>query len=177
MNYAGFWRRLGAYLIDFVVLTPIMALGAWGTDHSQWFQALWLIPGTLFGWWFSVQLVRRHGGTPGKLLMGTRIVMSDGSPVTPRAATVRYAVMFVLSLLSSVALAYACLVFPSEHYQAMSFMQKSQVLDKLAPVWYHPLNIVMQVWVWSEFLVILFNKRKRALHDFMADTVVVLKRI
>ena len=42
-----------------------------------------------------------------------------------------YAVMFVLSLLSSVALAYACLVFPSEHYQAMSFMQKSQVLDKL----------------------------------------------
>jgi len=34
-------------------------------------------------------------------------------------------------------------------------------------------NILMQVWIWGEFLTMLFNKKRRAVHDFMAGTVVV----
>ena len=33
----------------------------------------------------------------------------------------------------------------------------------------------MNVWVWSEFITILFNKRKKALHDYLAGTVVIRK--
>jgi uncharacterized RDD family membrane protein YckC len=29
-----------------------------------------------------------------------------------------------------------------------------------------------QIWVWSEVVVMLFNKRRRALHDFIAGTIV-----
>ena len=30
-----------------------------------------------------------------------------------------------------------------------------------------------QVWLWSELVVLLLNKKRRALHDFIAGTVVV----
>lgn len=60
MTYAGFWRRFGAYLVDFIALIPLIAISVYGTNHSRWFQALWLIPGALIGIWFSVHLVVRY---------------------------------------------------------------------------------------------------------------------
>lgn len=173
MEYAGFWRRFGAYWIDFIVLLPLMAIGVFGTNLSRWFQPIWLIPGTIIGLWFSVYLVIRHGGTPGKLLMGTRIVMEDGSAVTTRAALVRHSVLFALSFLTSAALAYAAAIAPDEPYHSLTFVQKSMLLTELAPSWYGAVNVLLQVWVWSEFIAILCNKKKKALHDYMAGTVVV----
>lgn len=32
------------------------------------------------------------------------------------------------------------------------------------------------IWTWSEVVFLLFNERKRALHDLIADTVVIQKR-
>lgn len=175
MTYAGFWRRFGAYLVDFIALIPLIAISVYGTNHSRWFQALWLIPGALIGIWFSVHLVVRYGGTPGKLAMRTRIVMDDGSPVTRQAAFVRYSVLFGLSMLTSAALAYTALQIPEEHYMPLSIVQKSMLLAAAAPPWYKGVNIAMNVWVWSEFITILFNKRKKALHDYLAGTVVIRK--
>ena len=175
MTYAGFWRRFGAYLVDFIALIPLMAIAIYGTNHSRWFQTVWLIPGALIGLWFSVHLVVRYGGTPGKLAMGTRVVMDDGSPVTRGAAMVRYSVLFTLSMLTSAALAWAALQIPEEHYMPLSIVQKSMLLAAAAPPWYKGVNIAMNVWVWSEFITILFNKRKKALHDYIAGTVVIRK--
>ena len=35
------------------------------------------------------------------------------------------------------------------------------------------LNIAFNIWIWSEFFVLLLNKRRRAIHDFIAETVVI----
>lgn len=43
------------------------------------------------------------------------------------------------------------------------------------PGWYKIVNILMNVWIWSEFIVILTNKKRRAIHDFIAGTVVAHK--
>jgi uncharacterized RDD family membrane protein YckC len=58
-------------------------------------------------------------------------------------------------------------------FHSLSFMQRSQRLIELAPPWFKPLQVVQQVWVWSEFIVLLTNRKRRALHDFIAGTVVV----
>ena len=34
-------------------------------------------------------------------------------------------------------------------------------------------DALQQAWMWSELLVLLFNKKRRALHDFIAGTVVI----
>ncbi|MFH3639525.1 RDD family protein, partial [Acinetobacter baumannii] len=44
------------------------------------------------------------------------------------------------------------------------------------PAWYSIVNSASELWTWSEFIVLLFNKRKRAIHDFIAGTIVIKKQ-
>jgi uncharacterized RDD family membrane protein YckC len=62
---------------------------------------------------------------------------------------------------------------PSEQYLALGFMDRSKYLVARAPAWYGTVNLLLQLWVWGEFVVMLTNKKRRALHDFMAGTVVI----
>jgi uncharacterized RDD family membrane protein YckC len=174
MEYAGFWRRFASFWIDLlIILPPTLLLFAYVSGISTWFYAAWILPSTLFGLWFSVYLVVRYGGTPGKLLMKTKIVMLDGSPISRKAAFIRYAVMLFLSLLSSGALAYAALQIPEEQYFSLSYLQKSVLIVSKAPSWYKVVDISLQIWVYAEFFTVIFNKKRRAIHDFMAGTVVI----
>jgi len=43
------------------------------------------------------------------------------------------------------------------------------------PSWYRTLNILQNIWIWSEFVVLLTNAKRRAIHDYLAGTVVILK--
>jgi uncharacterized RDD family membrane protein YckC len=47
------------------------------------------------------------------------------------------------------------------------------MIGELSPIWHKLLDWLHQIWIWSEFAVLLTNKRKRALHDFIAGTVVI----
>ena len=173
LQYAGFWRRFGAFWLDALCLAPLTAVVLFLSTTTRYFHALWLVPGLLFGLWFNVYLVRRYGGTPGKLLLKIRVAMVDGAAVTGKAAILRYAVMFVLSALASVALAMASLAMGDELYLSLGFMQMNTVLAEQAPLWYPAVNTAMQIWIWGEFITMLFNKRRRAVHDYMAGTVAV----
>jgi len=42
------------------------------------------------------------------------------------------------------------------------------------PWWYQPNHIANQVWIWSEFIVMMTNQKRRALLDFIAGTVVLV---
>ncbi len=51
-------------------------------------------------------------------------------------------------------------------------MEQARRVQDLSPA-YEVLSFALNVWIWSEVIVLLFNRRKRALHDFIAGTVVV----
>jgi uncharacterized RDD family membrane protein YckC len=174
MEYASFWRRFGAFWTDFIVVLPLLGVIYFFGDRYRLFQVFWLLPSTVFGVWFSVYLVARHGGTPGKILLKTRIVMLDGSQVTAKAAVIRYSVLFALSLASSIAIAVSCLNVSDDFYFSQhGYGAKATALVNLAPPWYGTVSVLTQIWVWSEFATMLFNKKRRAVHDFIAGTVVV----
>jgi uncharacterized RDD family membrane protein YckC len=46
-------------------------------------------------------------------------------------------------------------------------------LKLVAPIWYQQVQFVMGLWIMSEIVVLLTNKKRRAIHDYMAGTVVV----
>src|SRR5262245_12337481 len=171
--YAGFWRRFGAFWIDVAVLLPLTAIAYYFGEKTRLFYLYWFLPGLLIGLWYHVYLVARYGGTPGKLLLDTRIAMTDGSPVTTNAAALRYSVLFVLSALSTLALMLAILKMTDEEYFSVGYLERSVRLVEAAPPWYQMVNILTQIWVWSEFVTMLFNRKRRAIHDFMAGTVVI----
>ena len=175
LQYAGFWRRFGAFWLDALCLAPLTAIVLYLSTTTRYFHALWLVPGLLFGLWFNAYLVKRYGGTPGKLMMKIRVAMVDGAAVSGKAAMLRYSVMFALSAASSVALVMASLAMGDELYLSLGFMRMNTVLVEQAPLWYPAVNVALQVWIWGEFITMLLNKRRRAVHDYMAGTVVVRK--
>ena len=173
LRYAGFGPRLASLLLDLIVTLPLGALLLWGTSSFRLFDLYFLIPGTLFGLFYNVYLVRRYGGTPGKLLAGIVIRKVDGTPVGYREAFLRFSITFAFSLLMSVTLLFPLFQMTDAEYLSLSFMERSKRLIELAPWWYTPLQWAEAAWIWSELLVLLTNKKRRALHDFIAGPVVV----
>lgn len=173
MQYAGFWRRFGAFWLDLAFLSPLIATGLWLQSQTRFAQIYMYLPWLLVGLWFYVHLVKQYGGTPGKLLLKIKITKTDGTAVGYREALLRYSVTCVLYAISSAGLVMATLQLSDAAYFQLSFKERGVHLAELAPSWYGGVVIVEQVWVWSEFIIMLTNKERRALHDFLAGTVVV----
>jgi len=174
MIYGGFWRRFGALWLDFLVLLPITGLSVWGSSHYRLFYAYYFIPGIVFGLFYSVYLVRRFGGTPGKLIAGLLIRKPDGTPIGYREALLRYLPEAVLGAILQVGLIHAAFAISDAEYLSLGFLDQPKRLEALAPDWYRPAVIVNQIWIWSEFVVMMTNRKRRALHDFIAGTVVLV---
>ncbi len=173
VEYGGFWRRLGAQGLDALILAPLGILSYFGAQFSPRFYAYWLIPGIAIGLFYSVYLVKRYGGTPGKRILDMRIVMTDGSPVTGAAAFWRYSVMLVLSTIPSIGTAIASLNINTEGYDSMSFMERMALIGLNTPAWANFASIGIFGWIVIGIIVMLTNERRRTTHDFIAGTVVV----
>jgi uncharacterized RDD family membrane protein YckC len=177
LQYAGFWRRFGAFWLDGLVFLPLTVITALLNAHFRMFSLYWYLPGLLIGIGFHYYLIVRYGGTPGKLLLGMKIAMCDGSPVTSEAAILRYVVLFVLSQLSAITLVIAALHMTDQEYLSLGFLARNQTLMSIAPFWYKPVTYLAQIWIWSEFVTMMFNKKRQAVHDLMARTVVIRYKI
>jgi len=173
MEYAGFWRRFGAYWLDFIIYLPIGAISMWAFGQSRLSNLYLFLPNILFSFLFHIYLVQRYGGTPGKLILKTKIAKLDGSYVGYKEAILRYSVTFTLSTLMSIAIIMATLGMTDAEYFSFGWQERYHQLVNRAPSWYQIVNVLLNIWVWSEFVTMLTNKKRRALHDFIAGTVVV----
>ena len=81
-----------------------MGLSFCGAAHYRLFSAYCFLPGALFGVFYSVYLIRRHGGAPGKLTAGLRLRKVDGTEVEYREALLRYLPESISNVPSSIAL-------------------------------------------------------------------------
>lgn len=102
LEYAGFWRRLGAFLIDAILLSILMRLlfplrGAgfdlWNLD-SRWYFIPLITLSNLFSSLatiaYSVVFWTWRGQTPGKMLLNIKVLRGDGSNITLGYALLRY---------------------------------------------------------------------------------------
>ena len=106
LNYAGFWIRFCASLVDGVImllfnglatLLQITLMGGFQEYISGETSAtdvgiiivFWLL-NVAAGLTYETWLVGRFAATPGKMLLGLRVVRSDGSPVTYKRAMGRF---------------------------------------------------------------------------------------
>jgi uncharacterized RDD family membrane protein YckC len=89
LRYGGFWVRGAALVPDLLINLPLIAFIIWAGPRYRLFQAYFFIPWTLIALFYNVYLVRRFGGTPGKLIMRLRIRKTTGEPVGYREAVLR----------------------------------------------------------------------------------------
>jgi|SRR5215467_2826336 len=175
-RYAGFWQRLGAFGVDFLISgLPLLPIAIWGGSRFKYFPLYSLGPIAIWSLFYNVYLVRHFGGTPGKLVMRAEIRNIDGSSVGYRGALLRFLPEFLLWLLASIALAMPLFEITDPEFQSLGFNERNRLLYQLAPPWYGTVEVFEQIWIWSEFVVMMTNQKRRALHDFIAGTVVVIR--
>jgi len=93
LEYAGFWIRFGAAIIDLIILSIIL--------YAIFRFIMFIIPTPVFitvfafiAWLIEIGYVVAfwawRGQTPGKMATGIKIIRTDSSPITWRYALLRY---------------------------------------------------------------------------------------
>ena len=86
MNYAGFWRRFAAYMIDSIILS-IPSLAAGSAVSMYGVVGAGVILGLLY---YPIFESSSLSATPGKALMGLAVVTEAGERITFKTAALRY---------------------------------------------------------------------------------------
>lgn len=185
--YSTFGLRLLALIVDLVVtaclsvLLMLMLRAVWPRIVTERYAAGSVLLGfavsVLLLLTIQVFLVVRFGGSPGKLLMKMRVVPMRGASLTFRHAALRVSPDFVLQLWY---LAGTLIVIGSidlEALRALSDTRQSALFaQQLGALWWMSLlPLAAGMWGLADVCTYYVSNEGRALHDFLAGTVVVLK--
>jgi uncharacterized RDD family membrane protein YckC len=173
VEYSTFWRRVGAVTLDGLIKLPLSLPIYVGLYYTRLVYLFWLAPSLIITAWYAIYLVMRNGGTPGKRIVDLRIVMLDGAPVTAKAAILRYAVQLSIAVLATLGLALAGLNISDADFQSLNYLQKLTALTTHAPAWNTAVTRFAIGWYLLVAILMLCNSKRRAVHDFIAGTVVI----
>jgi uncharacterized RDD family membrane protein YckC len=170
VDYAGTGVRLGALIVDGLVLLPVVALLAWwnpeGPGNTTLAIFVWLV--VLYG--YRIGFTAATGQTLGKRLVEIEVRRADGGRVGLREASLRYlpdvAFGVVITLVVS-----AMVAMPSpSSYDTGTAAQAGVMGAALAT---GLVEILYGAYSLGDIIAFFASPRRRALHDFLAGTVVV----
>lgn len=173
--YAGFWRRVGAGLFDAIIAMAIswpitMPMMKWQLANKS------IILSLVFSVVFTaviVYIVSKYGGTPGKLIMNVRIVDSNFSYIKWPRALLRMVfpglLMNVNSILQLISINQN---IPNEAISVSSMIEIGQLMKDYGQPFSSAATFLAFL-MYADIGVILFNKKKKAIHDYIADTMVI----
>jgi len=176
MRYAGFWPRLGAGLIDLVVFIPLIWAAFWSMYASRSAALLLAVPIGILGALYSVYFVGRWGQTLGKMAIGIKVVRLDGTKAGYARAFYRHSVDLGLSVVSTMLTLIALFSINAYEYDPLPFEGKLELYANHLPSWSSTVDWLTIGWYGSELIVLLFNEKRRAIHDYIAGTVVIHTR-
>lgn len=94
IEYAGFWVRFVAYLIDVLILSLLNFTIFWSTLNSLSAVGYSIIGLITEGIYLTAFWVWR-GQTPGKIVVGVKVIRSDGASITLEKALLRCTVYLI----------------------------------------------------------------------------------
>lgn len=173
LNYAGFWLRFAAYLIDYVVITVVtcplgMIAGVMGAVADQGASGGFGGRGTITnvmtviayvismaGTWLYSALLERSGwqGTVGKKVLGLRVTDAEGARIGFGRASGR----FFAKMIGIVPMIFA--------FAALYVLESIPLFAILI--------IITLIVSLGAFAMAAFTERNQALHDLMAGTLVL----
>lgn len=171
MHYSGFWSRAVANWIDGFVFLPLGALYLWLFSLSRPTAMLVVVAAPCVANLYTILLHRRYGQTLGKMVARIKVTRLDGSPIAMREALLRSSVDVSFGVVWIAVSVYVLATWTGEWSQ-LPFLDRNRLFDSRNPLqpWY---SYVSNGWYWSELIVLLLNKKRRALHDYIAETVVL----
>jgi uncharacterized RDD family membrane protein YckC len=163
-TYRTFWRRLAALVIDSSLLLPfalvLLAAGALAATPEP--QFVLHVIASLFGVAYSVIFHSWCGQTVGKMITRVRVVDLSGRAIGVKQATLRDGPTIALSVAT---VAFGARAILSGHDPFNLFDPQAALPPELV--------IANLIWILAEFVTMLTNKRRRAIHDWIAGTLVI----
>lgn len=131
------------------------------------------VAGFLFYRFYHIGCVALWGQTPGKIVAKIKVVKLSGAPASLLNAFLRNSVETILvTIVLILELVAVTKVIPAE-YAVADLAKKHDLIEAFIPRTATYVAWANQVFVLSEFVVLFLNKKKRAIHDFIAGTVVI----
>jgi uncharacterized RDD family membrane protein YckC len=159
--YRTFWRRTGAALVDGLILLPFDFCLLWTGQRATvkglailiyWVHATFTIA-------YSILLHGKYGQTLGKMMTRVKVLDLVGNPIGLRRAVIRDGPWLALAL-ADIATATVAILSGKNAWD----------LGAATP-WV--LGLAGFIWMIAELITMLTNPRRRAIHDWLAGTVVV----
>lgn len=162
-RYDTFWPRLGAGIIDGILFVPLGWIDVWVYNSVS--QPLVLVAWfVLYSFSFLIYSIVFHGiwgQTLGKMFTHVRVLDISETRLTFRQAILRDSVPLAFTAVG-VAMG-ARLVFSGDHPSADPVLSTGEMLILFTGL----------AWFVAEIVTMLWNNKRRAVHDYIARSVVV----
>ena len=175
MTYAGFWHRFGAGVVDALLFTPLCVLSFWAMGEGATLAVVVSAAVSVAYYAYSIVGHALWGQTIGKRVAGVRVRSVGGAPLTWAIAFRRSSVDVAIGILSLIGYAIVLHAIPEADFATKGWQQISEQYDRARPAWVRIVEYGYWVWIAGEVFTVLLNSQRRAIHDFIGGTVVVLE--
>jgi len=171
--YPSVGKRFLALLVDGLIFIPMMILFMYINNLGRLNAIYTSIFHGLIGISYHMFFLTRFGATPGKMLLKIKIVTINGQKIGLKEALLRFIVNLIIMVISIIITTYMHLLITEQQFNAMDNRKRIKWFSDNRPVLHKVFIWATRAWMWSDLIVLLCNKRKRALHDYIAGTVVI----
>jgi uncharacterized RDD family membrane protein YckC len=171
IDYADFGYRFGASALDGMVFALLYGAFRWLHIQDPTSAALGMFAWTIVYCAYYVGFTAATGQTPGKMVMGIQVRRADGGTVGLREASLRYLpnVVFTVTIVVMASLIAAT---PG----GVDDLDGGAQVGIVGAVMVGGLlQLLYLAYILGEIICFYASPRNRALHDFLAGTVVVHK--
>lgn len=173
MRVATIRSRIAALFLDGLLFLPLAIWMEYVFIRDQWEFVDWVLPELFFYIGFSTFFVHRYGGSPGKLMMKLQIVDSHGHRLGLLRSFLRNVPFLLLSLAECWLLILERAEYSAAEFEAMNSWEKWNADDLPNSLEYNVLAISLILGLSANFIAVTMNHRRRALHDFLAGSLVI----
>jgi uncharacterized RDD family membrane protein YckC len=162
-RYKTFWPRFGAAFLDSAALAPLLWIDKvlWNFTDSSILLFLWVLIYQGITLAYNVGFLYLFGQTPGKMAAGVIILDNSDQKLTLNQAILRNIVTVILAPIFIAIVASNLTV---------GLLVNRGLGDARLFMWFVGIAVA---WGVIEFITMLFNSKRRAVHDFIVGTVVV----
>jgi uncharacterized RDD family membrane protein YckC len=161
-KYRNGLKRIWAAIVDVIVFLPLLLVEQWifRTTQSATLILSWLILTAFLPIIYSIILHYKYGQTIGKWVVGVRLIDINGT----RKISFKQSVLRDILYLTVEVIGLFYFLFLMSQASDPKYLFNDYNNFSEAPLF---------IWTLLELISMLTNSKRRALHDFLAKTVVV----
>jgi len=155
-------KRLGAALVDGIVFMPLLIVDQWlaGRSDSNTLIISWTIFTTFLTLFYSIFTHYKYGQTIGKWVVGVKVIdMSETKTLTLRQSFLRDSFYLAIEIIGLIYFMFLVLQIGKTEYILNDYRSFAD-----QPILW---------WTLIELVSMMTNLKRRAVHDFIAGSVVV----